>query len=251
MITKCPYCLKEFENVNKGKPLSEEHKRKISLALKGRVFTSEWREKISKAMTGKPNWRKGKKWSRERRLESLAKRCISVTDYETMFTTNKKKPESEYYLLNRDKILIRVKARYQIERLVLNSNPLLLAEHNRKRRLHYRKNHDRLRLQERIREARKRANGGVLMDYEWEELLNQYSHQCAYCGNAENLTIDHVIPISRSGLHIKENIVPACYTCNVKKNARTAEEFIEQEAEYLKSDGKLIFPLPQVEVISK
>lgn len=39
--------------VGKG-PLSDEHKAKLSAALKGRVITPEWREKIRMANAGKP-----------------------------------------------------------------------------------------------------------------------------------------------------------------------------------------------------
>ena len=46
---------------------------------------------------------------------------------------------------------------------------------------------------------------------------------CQYCGaTAENL--DHVIPRSRGGLHIWENVVAACRRCNAKKEDRTPSE---------------------------
>ena len=43
---------------------------------------------------------------------------------------------------------------------------------------------------------------------------------CQYCGaSAENL--DHVLPRSRGGLHVWENVVAACRRCNAKKEDRT------------------------------
>ena len=43
---------------------------------------------------------------------------------------------------------------------------------------------------------------------------------CQYCGaRAENL--DHVVPRSRGGLHVWENVVAACRRCNAKKEDRT------------------------------
>jgi len=46
---------------------------------------------------------------------------------------------------------------------------------------------------------------------------------CQYCGaTAENL--DHVMPRSRGGLHIWENVVAACRRCNAKKEDRTPRE---------------------------
>ena len=47
--------------------------------------------------------------------------------------------------------------------------------------------------------------------------------RCQYCGAAaENL--DHVIPRSRGGQHIWENVVAACRRCNAKKENRTPAE---------------------------
>jgi 5-methylcytosine-specific restriction endonuclease McrA len=45
-------------------------------------------------------------------------------------------------------------------------------------------------------------------------------YQCQYCHdtfNNEDLTIDHVIPISKGGKTTWENCVTACYTCNFNK----------------------------------
>jgi len=48
------------------------------------------------------------------------------------------------------------------------------------------------------------------------------SHRCQYCGgNAES--IDHVIPRSKGGQHIWENVVAACRPCNVRKGDRLLE----------------------------
>ncbi len=48
-------------------------------------------------------------------------------------------------------------------------------------------------------------------------------HRCQYCGaHAEN--IDHVVPRSRGGQHIWENVVAACRPCNTKKEDRLLHE---------------------------
>lgn len=38
-------------------------------------------------------------------------------------------------------------------------------------------------------------------------------------------TVEHVIPISRGGAHIRENVVLACWACNMQKKARTLDEW--------------------------
>lgn len=46
---------------------------------------------------------------------------------------------------------------------------------------------------------------------------------CQYCGApAENL--DHVVPRSKGGLHIWENVVAACRRCNSRKENRPPED---------------------------
>jgi 5-methylcytosine-specific restriction endonuclease McrA len=57
------------------------------------------------------------------------------------------------------------------------------------------------------------------------ELFELFGGMCAYCKTNEATTIDHVIPLSRGGEHIIENIVPACLGCNCSKQARTPEEW--------------------------
>jgi 5-methylcytosine-specific restriction endonuclease McrA len=52
-------------------------------------------------------------------------------------------------------------------------------------------------------------------------------YTCQYCNTlfrSEELTFDHVIPVSRGGTKSWENIVTACIDCNRKKGGRTAEE---------------------------
>ena len=47
--------------------------------------------------------------------------------------------------------------------------------------------------------------------------------KCQYCGaGAENL--DHVIPRSRGGEHVWENVVASCRRCNAKKENRLPED---------------------------
>ena len=58
----------------------------------------------------------------------------------------------------------------------------------------------------------------TLTDCEWENIKNDYDHRCVYCAEKTvNLTRDHVIPLSRGGHHVLQNVVPACVTCNSRK----------------------------------
>jgi 5-methylcytosine-specific restriction endonuclease McrA len=50
------------------------------------------------------------------------------------------------------------------------------------------------------------------------------NHTCQYCGKGSNLTIDHIIPRSRGGKDVWENIVACCVRCNNRKGDRLPEE---------------------------
>ena len=51
--------------------------------------------------------------------------------------------------------------------------------------------------------------------------------RCQYCGRqktAVELTLDHIVPRSRRGRSVPENLVTACVSCNTRKGSRTPEE---------------------------
>ena len=51
--------------------------------------------------------------------------------------------------------------------------------------------------------------------------------RCQYCGrkkSAQDLTLDHIVPRSRRGQSVPENLVAACVGCNTRKGNRTPEE---------------------------
>jgi 5-methylcytosine-specific restriction endonuclease McrA len=57
---------------------------------------------------------------------------------------------------------------------------------------------------------------------EWLFILKKYDYRCAYCGKDllnlfDKPTRDHIIPISKGGNNIKENVILACQSCNSKK----------------------------------
>jgi 5-methylcytosine-specific restriction endonuclease McrA len=57
---------------------------------------------------------------------------------------------------------------------------------------------------------------------QWKTMQIVFQHCCAYCGKSAkgHLTQDHITPLSQGGNHTLSNIVPACRSCNSKKNNR-------------------------------
>jgi len=58
-------------------------------------------------------------------------------------------------------------------------------------------------------------------------VLARDRYTCQYCGSQPgkaHLTVDHVVPRSRGGKTVWENVVIACGLCNRRKGDRTPEE---------------------------
>jgi 5-methylcytosine-specific restriction endonuclease McrA len=56
------------------------------------------------------------------------------------------------------------------------------------------------------------------------EVLRRDNHACQYCGSTKRLTLDHIIPRCKGGLHTWDNVVTACERCNSTKGSRLLSE---------------------------
>lgn len=68
------------------------------------------------------------------------------------------------------------------------------------------------------RRARVIASGGIVTQDEIRNMFSEYAWLCAYCAETAE-TIDHVVALKNGGAHSIENLVPACSSCNSRKNA--------------------------------
>ena len=58
-------------------------------------------------------------------------------------------------------------------------------------------------------------------------ILARDRYRCQYCGvrgTAFDLTLDHIVPRSRGGKSVPENLCAACMACNQRKGDRTPDE---------------------------
>ena len=58
-------------------------------------------------------------------------------------------------------------------------------------------------------------------------LFARDAHLCLYCGERparQHLTRDHVLPVSKGGKDVWENVVAACFRCNSRKSNRTPQQ---------------------------
>jgi 5-methylcytosine-specific restriction endonuclease McrA len=73
-------------------------------------------------------------------------------------------------------------------------------------------------------------------------VLARDSWTCQYCGSTKSgLTVDHVIPRSRGGLSVWENIVAACASCNRRKGNRLPREIHMHPAKTPKAPPPTVF----------
>jgi 5-methylcytosine-specific restriction endonuclease McrA len=73
------------------------------------------------------------------------------------------------------------------------------------------------------RRARKMNASGSHTLAEWIARVRLYRWRCAYCRKRvtlKTLTQDHMIPLSKGGSDFASNLVPACRSCNSRKNAK-------------------------------
>ena len=101
-----------------------------------------------------------------------------------------------------------------------NSNQEVVTKRTREWR---QSNPERARFHELNRERRLHATPKELIPSnqalaDWKEL---YGQSCCYCGTTGKLSLEHIIPISRGGLHTLSNILWACKSCNSSKGNDT------------------------------
>lgn len=131
--------------------------------------------------------------SNKRNKDKIAskKKIYHLENKEVILQTHK-----EYYIKNKDLILLKVEE-YR------KKHPEVYRASNSKRRAL-------------IAGAECKVSSDDI-----KSLKEVYNYCCAYCGcetDKDNpLHIDHMIPLSKGGQHIIDNLIPACRRCNLIK----------------------------------
>ena len=138
----------------------------------------------------------------------------------------KKKYNKEYGVKNKERISS-VARKYHKE----NRDIIII-----KRKKYNSENKDKIAANNRNRRARIRLSGDRITSTEWADKILEYDGKCAYCDvvleenppnvfNPNGITQDHVIPVSKGGKHLIDNVVPCCRLCNNRKNNKSGDEF--------------------------
>lgn len=68
-------------------------------------------------------------------------------------------------------------------------------------------------------------------DMHWSTSVREWLREhenpntCIYCGNEEKLTTEHILPTSRGGEDIPDNVVRVCKSCNSAKGSKRLYEW--------------------------
>jgi 5-methylcytosine-specific restriction endonuclease McrA len=83
---------------------------------------------------------------------------------------------------------------------------------------------------EHARQRRARLRQATIAQVTTRDIRKLMHSRCIYCGSAENITVDHVIPLARGGSHSIGNLTSACKTCNSKKRDSFIMEWRKRES---------------------
>jgi len=114
--------------------------------------------------------------------------------------------------------------KYEYAKRWRQENPERYCESKRKWR---QLNPERHKIITRKRDSKRRANkkNNGVFKVTTKDTRKLYQKNCVFCGDHENIEIDHVIPIAKGGVHGIGNLQPLCKVCNSKKSDNYMMQF--------------------------
>jgi len=157
--------------------------------------------------------KKRKNYFKEYWIKNRGKGLVYSREYHKNNLEKEKEYQRQYYIKNKEKILAYSK-KYREEHKEYYDEKIRIWNKTEKGKLRSQRGCTK-------RRVREREIINTLTANEWADILEQYNYRCAYCDvefEVENMpTKDHIIPLTKGGHNTKENIVPACKSCNSKK----------------------------------
>jgi 5-methylcytosine-specific restriction endonuclease McrA len=165
-------------------------------------------------------------------LRSNCKECLS-------------KYSKEYYINNKNRLK---KYNKENHKEYINNNKAKIAKYQKEYHKKYRQTERgklirKIHNQNRHYKKKYNTNSGERLTKEQIEYLTKVYTHCAYCSTpltSDNTHIDHIHPLSKEGSHSIDNVVLACKDCNLQKNAKTLDQWLD-ETGYSISIKHLVF----------
>lgn len=213
---KCVSCksTKPLEDYNRDRSSSDGYKTycRECASEQNRRYRERHREKINKKK--RQRYWKSKKYSKERTAKELREgtrmcnECREEKDINSFY----KRGNGGFYSICKA-CHIKKTVRYAKENI----------EQTRANRI--------------VRENRRLARKKELIDdyteKDWKSAINYFENACAYCGaNDVKLTQDHFVALSKGGHYTKDNIIPACFSCNTQKHNSNFYEWYKTREYY-------------------
>lgn len=103
-----------------------------------------------------------------------------------------------------------------------------------------RKRNERSRVDKDRRRAYLAATESTLTHAEWATILREQDHRCASCHRRFDVflrpTLDHIIPVSKGGGTIKDNVQALCQSCNSRKHTKIIDYRSLKQSSFLDED---------------
>lgn len=134
-----------------------------------------------------------------------------------------KKNKKEYRKSNKEEINKHQRIYYQINKKQIN-------EYQKK----YRKNNkEYFKTTKQKRRTLKQNSGGSYTVEQWNEALKYFNNKCAYSGKPmEQVSVEHIIPITKGGTSYIWNIIPCELSLNKSKNNKYLLEWYKEQEFY-------------------
>lgn len=78
-------------------------------------------------------------------------------------------------------------------------------------------NTERINITEEVPPSAKTLSNKRYRDNRRKKVFERDGNKCLHCGTIENLTLDHIIPLSKGGSGKIDNLQTLCQPCNLKK----------------------------------
>ena len=161
--------------------------------------------------------------NKEKSLTEYHKRRNAKDGFKSACKECRNAQSKKYYQENKEKVKATHK-KWQKE------NPEKVKAYSKKWE---KENPEKARASKRLKDSKRRAQKrNTQVEVITDELLKEYwikknidPQRCFYCEDRPYEHLEHCIPLSRGGTHTKDNLVPACASCNLSKGTKTPDEW--------------------------